>query len=292
MSKLFKHILVVLGLTILLSVLIDKAIFEFFFSYHKRTKLDIQGLKKEIVFFGSSRCIHHIDPIIVDIICDTKSYNMGWAASNPREIYAAIKIYLKRNEKPKLICIQVDQEHNDETEDGLARQSLLKFYGKHYIDDYYSNELKRELSIPLYPSIKYRDFGWREILKTLFNNSNIANKELGFLPIIEQHNVKQYDYAKFKIIKPNKWISKSITFCKENNINVLLFTAPIWKLNANIKFENIRQLYPVDYINFSDSLQKVQYYSDGTHLNRKGAEVFTKIFSKQLIVIKKAIHKK
>ena len=77
----------------MLGIILDKAIFEFFFRYHKRTKLDIQGLKKEIVFFGSSRCIHHIDPSIVDSICVTKSYNMGWAASNPREIYAAIKIY-------------------------------------------------------------------------------------------------------------------------------------------------------------------------------------------------------
>ncbi len=182
--RFLKHIHTILASFFLLSICIDKGIFEFFYRYQKRTKLDVQGLKKGIIFFGSSRCVHHVNPKIIDSLCHSTSHNMGWAAANPREIYAAIKFYWSKNKKPVLICIQLDLEHDDTTEDGLVRQSLLKFHKKGIIDDHYSDGLKTALKIPLYASINYIDFCWREIMKTIFNNSNVSENNLGYVPSI------------------------------------------------------------------------------------------------------------
>lgn len=279
MIRFFKHITIIFIITLLCSFVIDKGIFEFFYQYHKRAKLDVQGLNKDVVFFGSSRCIHHVNPRIIDSICHVSSYNMGWAAANPREIYAAIKIYLTKNRKPKLICIQLDLEHDDTTEDCLARQSLLKFYGKGILDDYYSEQLNNELKIPLYASIKYRDFGWREMLKTIFNNSNVSQNNLGYIPMLT--NKFHGDMKVFNIHllfdKKNSWIAKSIEICLKNNIRVFLFTSPICSKKMVAKFDNLGKMYNVDYYNWSNYFRdNISYFSDKTHLNSNGADNFTK----------------
>ncbi len=276
MLKFVKHIVCVLVVTVLFAFVIDKGIFEFFYKVHKRTKLDITGLKKDVVFFGSSRCIHHVNPVIIDSLCHTNSFNMGWAASNPREIYAAVKIYLARNSKPKLICIQVDMEHDDTTEDELARQSLLKFYGKDKVEDYYSVGLKNEMNIPLLPSILYRDFGWREISKIAIKNHYDINNE-GFTPLFGNKTfaVKDIEINRKSLLVPNPWISKTIELCNKNNINTILFTAPIYNLKNGFRFNNIANLYKCKYYNYSDSLQNKSLFFDQTHLNENGARCFS-----------------
>jgi hypothetical protein len=286
MLKFLKHILIILFATILLSFVLDKAIFNFFYKFHKRTKLDVEGLKKEIVFFGSSRCVHHIDPRIIDSICHTKSFNMGWAAANPKDIYAAIKIYLAKNSAPKSIFIQIDQEHDDTTEDGLARQSLLKFYKRGIIDDYFSANLKDELRIPLFASLNYRDFGWREVIKTLFNNNNSANQNLGYTAIQSKgfKPTQLYKFNKDAFRKQNIWTSKAINLCNEKKIKVHLFTAPICTSNQIQTFNRFSRLYNVDYIDYSLRFKdSQQYFSDPTHLNREGAMLFSKIMTRDIL---------
>ena len=289
MLKFLKHILIILFATILLSFVLDKAIFDFFYKFHKRTKLDVEGLKKEIVFFGSSRCVHHIDPRLIDSICHTKSYNMGWAAANPREIYAAIKIYIAKNNTPKSIYIQIDQEHDDTTEDGLARQSLLKFYQRGIIDDYFSASLKDELRIPLYASMNYRDFGWREIIKIFLNNTNSINQNFGYTPIqTNGFNHKQLFKLHVKAFKiQNIWILKAINLCNEKNIEVHFFTAPICTSNQIQTFNRFSRLYNVDYIDYSLRFKdSQQYFSDPTHLNREGAVLFSKTFARDILKLR------
>jgi hypothetical protein len=286
MVKFFKHIFIILVVIIIIAFVVDKCIFEFFFRYHKRTKLDVTGLSKEVVFFGSSRCIHHVNPKIIDSLSKTTSYNMGWAASNPREIYAALKIYLSRNNAPKLVCIQLDMEHDDTTEDDLARQSLLKFYGKNMIDDYFSENLQNNIKIPMLASIKYRDFGWREILKTMFNNLNKSNQNLGFEPIVANgFNDKSNSFkiiGKGNLLNQNKWISKSIALCRSKNIKVLLFTTPIFKMSNGFFFERLYNLYEIEYFNDVDSLGDKRYFFDQTHLNSIGADEYSKILATHL----------
>jgi hypothetical protein len=158
------------------------------------------------------------------------------------------------------------------------------------IDDYFSDNLQNDIKIPLLASIKYRDFGWREIFKTMFNNLNKSNQNQGFEPIIANgFNDKSISFkaiGKGALLNKNKWISKSIALCSSKNIKVLLLTTPIFNLNNGFSFERIHNLYEIEYFNDVDSLCNRRYFSDQTHLNSFGANKYSKILATHLNSLK------
>jgi hypothetical protein len=275
----------ILLLTIFLGFSTDFLIKEFFYNVHHRSKPDVRGVDSEVVFFGSSRCVNTIVPDDFYKLSGYSSYNMGWAASNPREIYAAIKIFLKNNKHPKFICIQVDAEHSLIEEDNLAKQSLLKYYNKGIIDEYFSDKTNFEMAIPLYSSMINRDFGWREMLKTFFSNRYPENG--GYAPInniIENpHDITPQKISNTLFNNKSVWIQKSIQICMDKNINVVLFTSPYFKLENPESFNKL-EMYDITYWNFSNSITEYKYFSDPSHLNDVGARLFTKQLANSFLV--------
>ena len=165
---------------------------------------------------------------------------------------------------------------------------MFKFYKQGIIDEYFKPEIKKELNVPLLPSILYRDYGWREILKTIVRNKNSTEKNNGF--------AENYGYIKEKGINSkstknelekefnkNYWINKTIDICKNNNIQLILFTSPYFQ-NTNFQnFENFNK-YNLVYFNLSSSLNQEQFFSDNEHLNLNGAKIFTNIISKEFLL--------
>ena len=281
--KLFlKKILGILISIIIIAFITDSLINLFFRNYHQRSKPDVKNQNVNVVFFGSSRCVHHIIPSIYDSLNSTASFNMGWAASDSREIYAAVKLYLHFNKKPQKIILQLDLEAENTGTDALATQSLIKHFNQHLIDDYFTSEQNIKYKIPLYASVKYRDYSWREILKTIFRNKPQILDQ-GYIPIkreFQTNNRKDIPTnvpLKF-LAKKNIWVIKTIELCKKNGIGITLFTAPYYQINFSERFNNFRQ-YNCPYFNLSKTIKDSRYYSDNSHLNNFGAILFTQILS-------------
>lgn len=288
MHRFLKNVLTTLLLTLLLAIIADIGIKAFFVFYSKRSKVDVEGRNASVVFFGSSRVVHSVATKQFSEITGRSAYNMGWAASNPREIYAALKIYLSKNSKPDYVLIQIDAEHDILDEDELAMQSLLKYYYSGLIDDYFDEKTKLEMSIPLYASIIHRDFGWREILKTMINNKPADDSLYGYVPIFRSYH--ENNASKRPVLMdtcfraPNPWIRKAIDICKDRNIKVILFTSPIYKLE-NPNYLSRFSMYKEDYLNLSESLSDSAYFKDYMHVNNSGALLFTEELSKRFLEI-------
>jgi hypothetical protein len=257
----------------------------FYREIHKRNKTDISGQKFDVVFLGSSRTIHHINAELFSGLTEKSSLNMGWAACNPSEIYAATKIYLSQNKKPEIIAIQLDLEHNLVEIDELAKQSLLKYTGLGIVDDYFSEELKIKSKVPLLLNSTNRDYGWREVLKTVFKNnlySDPSSKKFGYVPIIDNHYKEAPNEAERQIeklvCKKNIWIEKTVQFCKSQGIKVVLFVSPYYT-NSDPEQFNYFSVYGCPSFNLSNLLSQKSFFRDQSHLNEKGADSFTRVFA-------------
>lgn len=282
MKQFLIKVLITLFTTLIFAVAVDAMLDFLFINYHKRSKTDIKNQKANVVFFGSSRCVHHIVPSLYDSLNSTTSFNMGWAASDPREIYAAVKLYLKFNEVPKKIFLQLDLEAEKTGVDELATQGLIKHFHRNLIDDYYTEEQNLKYQWPLYPNMFYRDYSWRELLKTVFKNQDRTQNK-GYIPLYRtfKNNIKSEDSNSVPIQfmeKENPWILKTIELCKSNGIQVTLFTSPYFKVLYPERFSRFSK-YNCCYFNLSKSLSDSIYFSDNSHLSHLGAREFTKILS-------------
>lgn len=278
MKSFLKYLSSLTFISICLAILLYSLALVFFHEYHKRSKVDVSNSKANVVFFGSSRCVNTVIPDVFDSIAGTDSYNMGWAAAGPREIYAAVKLYLKRNTSPKFAFIQVDLSHDITSPSDLAKQSLLKYYFTGEIEDYFDDSIKMQMCMPLLPNILNRDFGWREILKTLVVNKNVTAALRGYSPIYGELQLEEMNQNTFGLEniadQQNIWISKSIELLQKSGVEVFLFTSPYFNFSQKAKLNNLK-VYNLTYFNFSNSISSGEYFKDYSHVNNAGARLLT-----------------
>ena len=91
----------------------------------------------------------------------------------------------------------------------------------------------------------------------------------------------------FKINKIyDVYIDEIISFCKENNKKLIVFTSPRYYDNCKednllfTKIMNKKNINYYDFTNFFNDNNDISYWKDLTHLSSLGAELFTKDFRK------------
>jgi hypothetical protein len=287
MKQFFLHLLKVIGLTLVLAVIFNFIIGEWFYRIHSRSRLAIRDANYDILFLGSSRCIHNIDPAIIDSSLKVKSFNFAFDASGLPEMYASLKVYLQFNAKPKLVCCQVDFWHPHENADILARQSFIKYHNKGIIDDYFNSfPDEKYLNIPLYVYVIHRDLGWREWLKSCFRNKEALEEvklKKGYEALYTTNFIQKPDKYNCDTLqfKKNPYLLKIIDLCNKNDIKLLLFTSPIYRNNCDKYFENFNS-YELPYLNQADMFKDTSYFRDRDHVNSRGAIIQTVEMSEYL----------
>jgi hypothetical protein len=289
MMQFFKFILKLIALTIGLSIVVYIGLIFFFHDYHKRGKTDKRGLQAEVVFFGSSRCVNTVVPSVFDSIAGTNSYNMGWAASGPREIYAAVSLYLRNNALPRVVFIQLDLNHDVVDPSDLAQQGLLKYYFTDEIPLYYTEEIKNEMRVPLLANALQRDFGWREIVKTLIRNHAVSDESKGYAKVEEvidlSRKLELTEVSNSFASQENPWIRRSISLLNEQGVDVFVFTSPYYSSQPTDKLDRLH-LYSLPYFNLSKCIANPEMFSDVSHLNHSGSLVFTDSLARRYIEFK------
>jgi hypothetical protein len=273
-----RFILKIFIITLSLVFLTDSAFNYVFFNFHKRTKQDLKNKNYDLLFLGSSRCFHSINAILFQKITNYSTYNLGSEASHARENYAALKVYLKHNKSPKFVILQLDHSEDADTLcDDYSFQFFVKFYQMNIIDDYFSKKLNWQLKLPLYKNMIFKDLGWRELLKSLFQNSYNNNKN-GFGGKIGTHILENKKFLLKTTENRNIWISKITELCEVNNKKLIIFTAPIFGVQNPEKLLNLNK-YGTPYFNYADMLIDKKFYFDEWHINTIGADSLTKIIA-------------
>jgi hypothetical protein len=262
----------------------------------------------DLLFLGSSRSEMHFNPKIIEEKTKLNSYNLGVSGATPRISNALFNAYLENNKSPKYIILNVDYFWLNTDED------ILNYFPRYF--PYLGNQtLSRELNKI---DNRFNSFYYNPFYSIPYTQATYFSASLhGWLGIIGKYDSLSYkgfqtseliknDTTELPepiisfISKKNKNdLSKLISFIKSRKIKLILVTSPIFG-NGNFQVKNKKKLineieeiayqYQIPYFNFTDSLNynDLNLYSDYTHLNRFGANMFTTSIS---VILEKIIKK-
>jgi hypothetical protein len=294
-----------LFLIILLSVLvIDKVVFFCLLQMDKRVLVG-EGVGKlnhffkvkdttEIIFFGNSRTNHHINPKYFG----HSSFNIG---VNGRKIaFSSTLIHTLPKNKKQLVVLQLDAKnifdtlYNAEDLDALAVKYHQSIIIKKQIDNagrnnYFSpvlwsldyNGLVLSLASNfIRPKYNFKKYDGYDPIKNSKSQKAIFLKKLKQ----ESNNFECQEY--YQVSKLNeKYLKDIVLFCKNNNKELIIFTAPIYNdkcKNDNIAMKSLMVSKAIKYFDFTDFYKdnsNLDNWKDVDHLSKTGAEEFSKYFA-------------
>ena len=268
--------------------------------FNKYNELFIKaGNTYDVLFLGSSRAEMHFNPKVFDEITGLNSYNMGISGASPKISLALLKAYCNRHQKPKYIIFNVDyfslQNDTDRLNDfpryfpylsnAFLRNQLNQMDGR--FNSFYYNPLH---SLP-YTQVDYLSsalHGWLTI-SGKYDTLMYKGYQTSELKKLDTKDESKPIYS-FISIKNRQYIDSLIQFTSFNNIKFILVTSPVFGggnknvLNKTIltnQLKNIAYTNHVPYFDYTDSLelQNDQLFADYLHLNRLGAQKFSRSFS-------------
>lgn len=236
--------------------------------------------KVNYVFLGSSRVENGVNPELLKITNKT-SVNLGFQSAKLIDTYTILKLLDTYSIQYDTCFIQIDYSFN--IKDGNSKilaSEMIPFYRenqviKHYFD---KTDQSNNFKIPFY---RYMNFdsktGVRTLFKTIlpFKNKKI-NKFKGFIPL-DKEGVDFKNSLPNYIEKSNPYFDSIDNYIIRNKKNVIYYFAPVSSKVANIDFiQKLKLKIPLLY-DFSSVIKEDKMFTDGTHLNKYGADNFTKI---------------
>ena len=252
-------------------------------------------IKSDIIIIGSSRAWVHFNPSIITDKTKYSAYNIGLDGHPFFLQKTRFDVLKKYNKNPKLLIVSLESNSLFKRPDLYNHHQFLPYLRSN------KEDLKKDLlqfkgfnsydfELPL-----TRFYGNFYILKELFlnykNTSKIRTK--GFKGE-EKEWTKDFKKAKKKYnsinVKVDEITSQKFkNFIKENikeDINVVLVYSPEYIEGQNFIsnrdsivdiYKNISKDNSIPFIDFSkDSIcYKKKYFYNATHLNKKGANLFT-----------------
>lgn len=296
-----KKFLIYLVCTSLLFIILDKiygniVINSSFLNFKTvNTKLNhsIFNIREDVLIFGASRAQHHYNPKIISDSLSLSSYNLGSDGQNIYFHYALLKNTLLKH-TPKVIILELSKiDIIDLPNWNLEKLGVLTPYTNvskeiENIVHLKSNTEKYKTQLNAY---KYNSLAHKVIYYGLLNkNIKGINDDNGFSPL-----KKVWDSSKFKAEKRTKeikidkvklsYLDSFIQVCIDNNIKLYLIVSPFGikteidnyatKFFSNYLNETY-QMKIFDYSEDSMFLNKMELFEDRTHLNEKGATLFSK----------------
>ena len=273
------------------------------FEYDDLTKIYNRQIDANLVINGSSKALCQIDPKIVDEGLSVQSYNFGMNGTGFELQNLVYNLYRKYNKKPDYI-IQIVSSGTLEKNENMHE---YKRYAP-YLNDSLVREKAQDLNgfekVDFYiPFIKYSGFSI-EVINGFGNFIGIklptdTNKKYkGYYA----HNAQWNNtFEKFKVTNPNgkeiiidneliKQLDTSIKKAIQEEINFIMIYPPTYYeaqpyitnrekiINIYKAIANNNKILFLDFS--SDELTKSkEYFYDSQHLNKKGAEIFTKKLS-------------
>ncbi len=284
MKQFLFFILKSLALLLLTMGLLDVLYTTVYLQSDSRTKIDYLYNSKnknyDVVFLGSSRVNNHFVPKIFNDY-GYKTFNFGITRSRLEESALMLKLMMERHYKIKTLILQVDLNINTNDHSEAIRSLFMPYlHRSQIIRDHYKSipEYYELLYIPFYRYLHYdARVGFREMYASLVHKrtNNLDND--GFHPL-ESHGGKMIpaDLSKY-YPKKNVAYEEIKAICKANNIRLIAMTTPMCMSTINRDyFNHINSVYPEIY-HFENAVTDDKYFSTCGHMNKAGAEAFTKV---------------
>ncbi len=266
----------------------------------------------DLIIMGSSRAYTSVNPIMLDSLINTNSYNMGTSAQDIAESYYMLEeIYEYQN--PKYIIMDLFFPSSDNSHDyyqifsnaSFLNSYKIKFklitkpYGVSGIANYtvpmlkLKNYVKQDLINFITSKKKQKkiETNWKKGF--LYDTTTVTKKQISnFTPI---SNFKNTTFNKERF---NKYINKIIALAKVHNTKIICIRTPYPPTRFNLSeiddegkyFSEVMKKENIPFYDFNDDNKKHlftdQDFSDYHHPNYKGAEKLSKELVKIITINK------
>lgn len=247
--------------------------------------------KEDILIFGSSRAIHHYNPMIIADSLGKSCYNCGQEGNGVILNYGRYQLICQRY-TPKLLIYDVVPGF-----DLLAGDDNHKYLG--WLRAYYDRTGIPEIFESVDSVEKYKMFSQMfrynsKFVQIVSDNLHPMQSEgvKGFRPMngemdtmkVSKRTVKKeaYEFDELKI----SYINRIITESKDTRI--IFVVSPYWDGMDTTSLRPVKDIckkQDIPFLDFSNSPKYVhhnEYFKDGSHLNAKGADEFTRDLIKEL----------
>lgn len=263
---------------------------------NKFSKLFKHKVDAEIMIFGSSVAFHQVDPRIIKQVTGYDGYNMGFPGMFFLQYNSLIQEYLSYQKRCKVIAIACDFDNLGRNE-LITRPDLFLAYtnNSNVYNSLHELEPRKALLARYLPGYKLT-LQNRTFYLDILLAKHYADTAAGFEALTTKWEVtkkqpfrSRYEEAVFEQFR------RTIRDIENRGIKVVLLIPPVYEggykliLNA----EEIKAKYRLlvdqntsflDYT--SDTLCRSQsYFRNFTHLNGRGAELFSRTFAQDLLKI-------
>ena len=254
----------------------------------------INHTDEDILIFGSSRAIHHYNPQTFKDSLGVSCYNCGQDGNGIILFYGWWQL-MKDRHIPQIVIYDVNPGF-----DLLLGESNQKYLGW-LRSEYDNNDIKQIFEKVDYTE-KYKMYSmmYRYNSKFLQNIVDFIHpifkiKSDGFLPLKGELDEMKIKNNKGETLQPKmdslkiELIEKLIVDIKKHNAQIIFVASPVWYGKEDVQFDALGKICEengVLFLNYSNSPKYVRnngYFRDGSHLNARGADEFTKDLIKDLL---------
>lgn len=251
----------------------------------------------DIAIYGSSRAWHHFDPRIIGDSLHATAYNFGIDAHNFWLEYLRHKEYLRYNKKPKLILMSVDVFSFEKKPELINADQFLPYLFRKDVREFTSSYEGYSWFDYRLPLLRY--YGKMEVmLRAVKNfagrNGGAPARVKGYMGVKKKWN-SDMDMAKqrkkhYRVNLDTASIQLFDTFlaeCQAGGIPVVIIYSPEYIEGQHFTqnreegmklYRDFSKKYNVPFLDYSADAMCTdrEYFYNATHLNRYGAEVFTR----------------
>lgn len=251
------------------------------------------GVHEEILIFGSSRAIHHYNPQILTDSLGLSCYNCGQDGNGILLFYGWWQI-IKEHYKPKIIIYDIttsfdlhvgednhkylgwlkelyERANISEIFDAVDKTEKYKMTSKMYR---YNSKFLQIAADFVYPLYVIKANGFMPLQGEI--DTMRIKKKTGYV------SMKKTQFDPLKIEYLNKFIDEV------EGVKLIFTVSPMWYGISPEQLSEIKDICQqrniplIDFSNDPKYVHKNEYFKDGSHLNARGADEFTKDLIKAL----------
>ncbi len=243
-------------------------------------------LKSDVLILGSSRAIHHYDPIIFEDSLGLTCYNCGEDGMGIILMYARYKLVCERI-IPSIVVYDFISEFDYEIDrDDIKYLKFLRPLKRNPVVDSIINKISMVERFKLFSNLYTYNSVYLDIVSQFRSKSpSLARKYtyapltgmMSYVPQVENENDNFYTEDSIKVYYMNKLIQD----CKTNGTKLFFVLSPRYggyDTNSNSWLSDLclRHSIPI-YNHYSDLsfCENQEMFNDSYHLNKIGAEAFT-----------------
>jgi hypothetical protein len=245
----------------------------------------------DITICGSSRAWVQYSPAILDSALNVNSYNLGIDGSYINRQIVKYTTYCRHHPHPKVIIQNIDFSTLGIT-NGYEREQYFPYF-------WTDNQLLNDMNVFEHFSLKeryvpcYRYLGYPKLIRYGLGLTNDISAKLtkGYLGQEQKWNPIEFNQQKTIEYDKNplalKLFDKYLSQLQSDSVETIFVYAPIYR-GVTDKIQNIQGMYamydsfavkyniPILDYNYWSICSDTSYFYNAMHLNKQGAELFTR----------------